>query len=65
MLRCLSCRLEVEVEVEGGSSATLEGLAVQAVLYRCNEAGEVDATGVCPTNLLCCASSADWQAHGR
>ncbi|KAL4457400.1 hypothetical protein ABPG75_012265 [Micractinium tetrahymenae] len=37
-----AARLEVEVHVEGSSSTALEGLAVQASMYRCNEAGEVD-----------------------
>lgn len=38
-------RLEVEVALEGDSSAALEGLAVRAQLYRCNAAGEVDPAG--------------------
>lgn len=40
-----SCRLEVEVAVEGGSAEELQGLAVQARLYLCDEAGEVDPAG--------------------
>lgn len=40
-----AARLEVEVAVEGDSSAALEVLAVRAQLYRCNAAGEVDPAG--------------------
>lgn len=41
----LVCRLEVEVLVEGDSSAALNCLSVRAQLYRCNAAGEVDPAG--------------------
>lgn len=40
-----SCRLEVEVQAEGDSSAALDRLAVRAQLYRCDAAGEVEPAG--------------------